>query len=305
MFRSTYGFIPGGDPQEAQWRLDFRAIDFDRGVEVLAVGGIHGEDVPFSGTIYVIRTSRYLVPFIAHSARGIAELSMSQFDHGKWAGWRFPRNGKIPVVVVPVSHVGADCAAICTGPRSMLSYDKRFPVGEGYRFKNEAEKTEVCALIREALPVLAFDDYQLALDPRPAICVGVELEGEKYQADEGPQEAAMRVVRRLAADDSHRLLSEGFVPAMKKLGQRLTLERLIAEFLALERIMFTRGGDSYPHLVQTQEALELVAACYRNETGDRPPYERYIASVACVLSERVLCRKLFERGIVCSSVARD
>jgi len=174
MFKSTYGYR-SLEQYNGSSSLIHKAVDFERSYEIFQIGNTIGEDVPFNGHIYCLKTKTKSIPFVCGYEKVIDRIDIFRFNKNKYrssahlnlTGCPSP---EIQIVVGSVFNIGIDLGSIKTGPRGQVLVDRELLGSLSGVSAREAE--EVFVLAQEALPVIRFDSYGIS-GPSPAICIGV------------------------------------------------------------------------------------------------------------------------------------
>jgi hypothetical protein len=299
MFKSTYGYrsleqFNGSSP------LIHKAVDFERSYEIFPIGSMLGEDVPFHGQIYCLKTATKSIPFVYGVEKVLDRIDIFRFNKSKY---RFSANligcpsAEIQIVSGSVFNIGVELGSIKTGPRGQAHWDRELSGSLSTASAHETE--EVFALAQEALPVIRFDSYGL-FGPSPAICIGVTNSPSPEQPSAQIEKLALVTSERLLAVTKENISVDRFFSnlAVISAGKPIKLEILFAEILDIERRIFTHGWESSVPIQNDKRLWELLRSSYEAYYHDYCDcFERFLLSVIDLINSRKRSREFFQIGL--------
>lgn len=293
MFRSTYGYV-SSDRSPGSAGLAHKAVDFERSIEIFRIGVMGGEDVPFHGDIFCFRSPAGPFAFV-YAEVPLGRVALMRFNRSAW--WR-ESPGAIRVVAGAVFNIGIDLQAVETGPRGQVLVDS--VIARSLRVVGPLEAEGAFALIREALPLIRFDEYGL-LGPSPAICISVQHAPSPTAPSSPVEDEALKIGERLLFGQATSCASDTDVIARLQVlaaTQPLRLETLFAEILDVERRMFTHGPSAMVPFAGDARFWDLLRASYDAYYREHcDSFERFLLSAVGLVGERGIARRLFDEGL--------
>ncbi len=258
------------------------------------MGGMFGEDVRFDADIYLVRWHGKAIPFLSKKESTLSFARIAQFNKSRW---NKDRSGQIPITEFEISHVGFNLKEFTHGPRGQILYDNYFDNDEyhGYSFNDENEYNMVIEFIKEAIPVLRFDDYRLP-NPQPSICVNVHLEDDDSSNVTNLFKKIESVVNHLTSEVKQ---SDDFFDFLAEANalDPLPLEKITKWLMDIERVIFQFSRDSYPvPLWSNQNLIEVLRKSYAAYySADYPSFEVFLISIISLIRDRYFARVIFEK----------